>query len=119
MSFRSLSRSPMKALRMPTRMMSDQQELRTYVGFSVYKGKCAMQVKPIPPTFKATDKSMTIARDGSFFLEFAPSTGTGTREYDWTRKTSFSLSPLECAEITRLNEKGAVEFVHDPNQNCK
>lgn len=120
MSFRSITRSPaFKTVRSTAvRMISDDSEVRTYAHFNVFKGKMAINVKPIPPTFKATEKSRTVSREGSLFFEFAP-VGASPREYDWTKKATFSMSAIECGEICRLKEGQSAEFMHDPNNNSK
>ena len=76
---------------------------RTFVDFSIYKSKSALSVKLVKPTFEdrssRPDDYETFRRNS---LEFAPS--IGTRKYDWTRKGSFMLSPIEAAELAnRLN----------------
>lgn len=74
-----------------------------------------MGLKVIPPTFvKTSDKARSVSRSGVILLEFAP-VGAGPREYDWSRKASFSLSPTECGEILAMDQSKGVEFFHDPN----
>ena len=92
---------------------------RTFVDFSIYKSKSALSVKLVKPTFETDHQGRTIMkRSGGILLEFAPS--IGTRKYDWTRKGSFMLSPIEAAELAnRLNPSRQsiaqkVEFFHDP-----
>ena len=118
MSFRSMSRVPTSVLRSGTRMMSEEQEFRTFAGFNIYKGKGAINIVPIPPTFSVTDRSQSVHRAGALLLEFAPA-GSGPREYDWTKKATFSLSATECGEIARLKEGVATEFTHDPGASSK
>eukprot|EP00598_Pedospumella_elongata_P000313 CAMPEP_0184969594 /NCGR_PEP_ID=MMETSP1098-20130426/2305_1 /TAXON_ID=89044 /ORGANISM="Spumella elongata, Strain CCAP 955/1" /LENGTH=166 /DNA_ID=CAMNT_0027491377 /DNA_START=127 /DNA_END=627 /DNA_ORIENTATION=+ len=96
--------------------MSEEQEFRTFAGFNIYKGKGAINVVPIPPTFSVTERSQSVHRAGALLLEFAPA-GSSPREYDWTKKATFSLSATECGEIARLKEGVATEFTHDPGAN--
>jgi hypothetical protein len=119
MSFRSITRSPaLQISRSNVRMMSDAPDFKTFVQYNVYKGKTAINVKPIAPSFKVTDKSRSIAREGALFFEFAP-VGAGPRDYDWTKKATFSMSVNECGEVCRMKEGASAEFLHDPNNNCK
>jgi hypothetical protein len=91
---------------------------KLYSSFGVYKGKGAFAIKPISPSYSAAGQNVKISREGTLLFEFAPS-GAGPREYDWTKKASFSLGATECAEIARLKEGSSVEFLHDPNAGCK
>lgn len=112
-SFRSTVRSPTNAMR-SMRMISDEQEFRTYASYGVYKGKGALNVKPIPPTYQVKEKSQSVVKEGALLFEFAPA-GANPREYDWSKKIMFSLSANECGEFLRHNEPTNVEFMHDPN----
>ena len=87
---------------------------RTYVGYSIYKGKAALNIKPLPPTFKAGKSGRSIDREGALYLEFAPS-GAGPREYNWNQKVAFSLDVTECGKLLTLENEKNVEFLHDPN----
>ena len=102
------------------RMMSDSSKLRVNAVYGIYKGKCAMTVKVIPPNFEAlpSGRSRVVSRNGVLFFEFAPF-GSQPREYDWTRKATFSLGVTELGEIVRLKETATVEFMHDPNAGSK
>lgn len=98
---------------------SSSNNNRTFVDFSIYKSKAALSVKLVKPTFETDQQGRTIMkRSGGILLEFAPA--IGTRKYDWTRKGSFMLSPIEAAELAnRLNPSRPsiaqkVEFFHDP-----
>lgn len=93
--------------------MSDSG-VRTYSSFSVYKGKCALTVKVIPPTFSMISPTgRRVDRDGTMLFEFAP-VGNAAREYDWNRKSTFSLSPTECGEFLAMDVSTGVDFFHDP-----
>lgn len=59
--------------------------------FDVYKGKAAVQFKPIGCTFAEVDSgNLEMKRKGVLLLELANS--TGARSYDWANKISFALS---------------------------
>lgn len=100
------------------RMVSGEGERNTYAGYSIYKGKGALYVKPIPPTFTASGNSQKVDRNGALLFEFAPS-GKGPKEYDWTKKATFSLSVSECGEVLRAKDIPSAEFLHDPGANSK
>lgn len=119
-SFRSLPHVPVSANKrsVSLRMTSDDQELRTYAGYNVYKGKGAINIKPIPPSFKINGKSQVVDRDGALLFEFAP-IGNGPREYDWTKKAGFSMSVGECGEMMRAKDGVTTEFLHDPGAGSK
>ena len=90
-------------------------DLRTFVRFPIYKGKCALCVRPIPPTFAPVGPSTrNMVREGGILLELAPS--SGVRVYDWTKKTSFLLDATECGAVVSMDTKqDTLEFFHDPN----
>jgi hypothetical protein len=90
-------------------------DTRTFTSYVVYKGKGAMGLKVIPPTFSSSGvKARSVSRTGAILLEFAP-VGASPREYDWTKKATFSLSPTECGEILAMDIAKGVDFFHDPN----
>lgn len=124
MSFRSFTRVPKAVLRTSVRMMSDAENApRTYVDYTLFKSKGALSIKPIPATVKTEGNVRTIARDGTLLFEFAPaasaSASAGNREFDWTKKLSFSLSPTELGEIVRMKDTDTVSLVHNPNLGGK
>ena len=85
--------------------------------YTVFKGKGAMAVKVVKPTWERVPSSnaLKIARRGTVLLEFANS--TGEREYDWTNKEAFALNVVECADIMVAVESGQEkQFYHDPNK---
>lgn len=95
--------------------LSPSSNERTFSSYVVYKGKAAMSLKVIPPTFTTTGaKARTVSRTGAILLEFAP-VGDSPREYDWSKKATFSLSPTECGEILAMEIAKGVDFFHDPN----
>jgi hypothetical protein len=116
MSFRTITRSPLKAFHVPLRMMSDQQETRTYVGYTLYKSKSALKVQPVPATLKIENGYRTVAREGTLLFEFAPG---ANKNYDWSNKVLFALSATECGELVRIKDSDTVSFVHSPNAMSK
>ena len=61
-------------------------------------------------------------RDGAVLFEFAlPKLGAvkDSREYDWNKKSSFSLSATECGDILCMDTTEGKEFLHDPNMGSK
>eukprot|EP01031_Cornospumella_fuschlensis_P026182 gene26182-31615_t len=87
-------------------------EARYYPSYSVYKGKAAMSVKYVPPSF-SSGATRRVEREGSIFLEFAP-IGSKPREYDWTKKQVFSLTATETGEFIDMDYTKGIEFYHDP-----
>lgn len=90
-------------------------EMRTFAGYSIYKSKTALNIKPVGPTFNQLNKnSRTINREGSLFLEFAP-IGQTPREYNWGAKSVFSLNAGEVGSFLAMDPVKGIEFTHDPN----
>lgn len=88
-------------------------EGRRYTGYNIYKGKGAIAIRVIPPTWSQQgSKSFVLSREGGLLFEFAPSTGT-QREYDWSKKANFFLDVTECGEVLNRGATGC-DFVHDP-----
>eukprot|EP00595_Chromulina_sp_UTEXLB2642_P003019 CAMPEP_0196761150 /NCGR_PEP_ID=MMETSP1095-20130614/294_1 /TAXON_ID=96789 ORGANISM="Chromulina nebulosa, Strain UTEXLB2642" /NCGR_SAMPLE_ID=MMETSP1095 /ASSEMBLY_ACC=CAM_ASM_000446 /LENGTH=195 /DNA_ID=CAMNT_0042110315 /DNA_START=127 /DNA_END=714 /DNA_ORIENTATION=+ len=99
--------------------MTTNEAIRTYASYVIYKGKAALSVKVIPPSYSSlSSHSRIISREGGLLLEFAP-VGSIPREYDWTKKTTFLLDATECGDILSIHQQksNSVEFVHDPNAN--
>ena len=97
---------------------------RTFAQYSIYKGKGAIAIKPIPPTYTtAASGSQVLSREGALFFEVAP-IGSKPREYDWSKKETFSLCATECGDILHgLHSRGSnsdhIEFFHDPSMGGK
>lgn len=90
------------------------QDQRTYGSYNIYKGRAAVSVKPIAPTFKTLSKaSRTVAREGALFFEFAP-IGNAPKVYDWTQKIAISLDVTECGALLAMDPAVGLEFSHDP-----
>lgn len=91
-------------------------DVRSFVRYPIYKGKCALCVRPIPPTFApVSPTTRNLAREGGILLEFAPT--SGVRAYDWTKKTSFLLDATECGAVVMMDttKQENLDFFHDPN----
>jgi hypothetical protein len=89
----------------------------SFVEFSVYKGRAAMQIKPIPPSWRSSGSSgaRAIEREGVILVEAAPA--HTLRQYDWSRKVTFALNILEIGKLlARSSGQAEVNFVHDPNK---
>jgi len=87
---------------------------RVYTSYDVFKGKSAMNVKVISPTFTQSTNGgpLTLKKAGALLLECAPG---AARSYDWSKKLAMALSVTEMAEILAFtSEAGSLEFVHDP-----
>lgn len=87
---------------------------KTFVSYNVYKGKAALCIKPVSPTFTAmAGGNRVLSRDGGLLIEAAPL--TGTREYDWSKKSAFLLDPSELGQILHFHESKGNElnFLHD------
>lgn len=100
---------------------SNQRAISKY---AVYKGKAAMQMGLIGPTWKFGPKGNGLAildREGVVLLEFASSNsggnGVGDRSYDWSSKVNFALKATELGNF--LDEKTlnkGFELFHDPGK---
>ncbi|KAK3264778.1 Single-stranded DNA-binding protein why1, chloroplastic [Cymbomonas tetramitiformis] len=90
------------------------QEKPVFVNFHIYKGKGAIAVGAIKPKFAHTQGgAQMLEKPGCMLLEFAPA--IGERQYDWSKKQTFSLSPVEAGDIME-NAKEGCQFYHDPNK---
>ena len=66
---------------------------RVYGRFTIFKGKAALDVGPIPPTFKAAGvDAAAVERPGVLLLGFTPA--EGERGYAWGNKQLFSMTVL-------------------------
>jgi hypothetical protein len=104
--------------------MSSQSEGKTlFTSYTVYKGKAALSIKPIAPTFQAVGNNQKLAREGSLLLEFAPAGGNGMatnqREYDWSKKQFFALNLAEMGDLISFDKTKGFELFHDPNLGGK
>lgn len=91
-----------------------------YTSFTVYKGKGAVSLKLIKPTWERASNGAAIRVDraGTVLLEFAAS--SGERQYDWENKGVIGLSAVECGEVLEaLEARREASFFHDPNKSAR
>ncbi|GMN56478.1 hypothetical protein TIFTF001_025606 [Ficus carica] len=82
--------------------------------YTVYKGKAALSVAPILPTFTKLDSGLHVVdRRGVVMLKFIPA--IGERKYDWEKKQVFALNPTEVGSLISLGSSDSCEFFHDPS----
>lgn len=85
-----------------------------FTSYAIYKGKAALSMKPIPPTFTTSDTSRIMKKSGGMLIELAPA--VGAKVYDWKAKSTFVLDVNECGQILdRVSQNEGTEFLHDPN----
>lgn len=86
------------------------------VQYDIYKGRSAIQFKPIMPTYRtAADGNLEMARRGCMLLELANS--NGKRSYAWSEKISFAMSITELSQMFLTNavlSGQVVDLFHDP-----
>ncbi|XVF63488.1 hypothetical protein PTKIN_Ptkin09bG0090600 [Pterospermum kingtungense] len=89
---------------------------RVFAPYTVYKGKAALSVSPLLPTFSKIDSasaSLRVDRQGSMMLTFWPA--VGERKYDWEKRQKFALSPTEVGSLISMGPHDGSEFFHDPS----
>ncbi|XWS22009.1 hypothetical protein CRYUN_Cryun30bG0106900 [Craigia yunnanensis] len=89
---------------------------RVFAPYTVYKGKAALSVSPLLPTFCKIDSgsaSLKVDRSGSMMLTFWPA--VGERKYDWEKRQKFALSPTEVGSLISMGVQDVSEFFHDPS----
>ncbi|XP_008803798.1 single-stranded DNA-binding protein WHY2, mitochondrial-like [Phoenix dactylifera] len=87
---------------------------KTYADFSIFKGKAALTVSPVLPTFSRLDSgSSKVDRRGVVLLKFMPA--IGQRKYDPEKKQLFALSATEIGCLISLGPAESCEFFHDPS----
>ncbi|KAJ9145908.1 hypothetical protein P3X46_028236 [Hevea brasiliensis] len=87
---------------------------RIYAPYSVFKGKAALSVQPVPPTFTKLDSgNVKVERRGIMMLTFMPA--MGERKYDYEKRQHFALSATEVGSLISLGPKDSSEFFHDPS----
>lgn len=87
---------------------------RIFAPYSIYKGKAAVSVDPILPTFTKMDSGhFRVERKGCILLTFWPA--VGERKYDWGKKQVFALSATEVGSLISMGSKDSSEFFHDPS----
>eukprot|EP00898_Chlorokybus_atmophyticus_P007640 jgi/Chlat1/7878/Chrsp66S07310 len=96
-----------------------QQQRRVFNGWTVYKGRGALAVKAIKPSWTRVDSEagagFSLDREGALLLEFA--SAAAPQKYDWAKKQTFALSTSEMAELSAASlANTGVQFYHDPNK---
>ncbi|KAF2297239.1 hypothetical protein GH714_019850 [Hevea brasiliensis] len=87
---------------------------RIYAPYCVFKGKAALSVEPVPPTFtKLNSGNVRVERRGIMMLTFMPA--IGERKYDYEKRQHFALSATEVGSLISLGPKDSSEFFHDPS----
>lgn len=86
--------------------------------YAIYKGKGALQVSLIPPTYTIrqirNEETAFISKNGSVLFEVAP--GVGKKEWDWEKKITFALGLPDIGTILASDE---VSLLHDNNGTIK
>lgn len=86
------------------------------VQYDIYKGRSAIQFKPIMPTYRqAADGNLELSRRGCMLLELANS--NGKRSYAWSEKITFAMSITELSQLFLTNavlSGQVVDLFHDP-----
>ncbi|CAK7356767.1 unnamed protein product [Dovyalis caffra] len=87
---------------------------RIFAPYSVFKGKAALSVEPVLPTFlKFGSGNFRVDRRGSMMLTFLPA--VGERKYDYEKRQKFALSATELGSLISMGPKDSSEFFHDPS----
>ncbi|KAJ7973569.1 Single-stranded DNA-binding protein WHY2, mitochondrial [Quillaja saponaria] len=87
---------------------------RIFAPYTVYKGKAALSLTPVLPTFTKLDSgSVVLDRRGVVMMRFWPS--IGERKYDWEKRQLFALSATEVGSLISLGPRDSCEFFHDPS----
>ncbi|KAJ6415940.1 hypothetical protein OIU84_004684 [Salix udensis] len=87
---------------------------RVFAPYSVFKGKAALSVEPVLPTFsKFGSGNLRVDRRGSMMLTFLPA--IGERKYDHEKRQKFALSATEVGSLLSMGPKDSCEFFHDPS----
>lgn len=96
---------------------AENRRVNIYADYTVYKGRGAMSLKLIKPSWEKTaaGSGLRVGRNGTLLLEFAAS--KGEREYDWESKEMFGLSAVECGEILEaVSANREQSLFHDPGK---
>ncbi|XP_048138095.1 single-stranded DNA-binding protein WHY2, mitochondrial [Rhodamnia argentea] len=88
---------------------------RIFAPYCVYKGKAALSLSPVLPTFSKLESGagLKVDRHGVMMLRFWPA--IGERKYDWEKRQLFALSATEIGSLISLGSKDSCEFFHDPS----
>jgi len=109
--------SPYSSSSQSPSQQSDLAKINVYTAYTVYKGRGAMSMKLIKPTWEriSTGSGIRVSREGTVLLEFAQT--KGDRVYDWETKGTFAMNAVECGDILDAAETGTERsFFHDPNK---
>ncbi|CAL9122552.1 unnamed protein product [Musa textilis] len=97
----------------PPSAPTGSSSVRRKAEYALYKGKAALSVSPILPTFREVDPGVSrVYKKGCVILTFWPA--IGQRKYDWQKKQAFALSPTEVGSLIGLGSAESCEFFHDP-----
>ncbi|KAI3962153.1 hypothetical protein MKW98_005784, partial [Papaver atlanticum] len=94
---------------------SDGDSGKVFVDYTIFKGKGALNMSPIPPKFSQLQSGggMKIDRKGAMMLNFFPA--VGPKKYDWQNRQGFALSVTEIGALISLGPSESAEFFHDPS----
>jgi hypothetical protein len=94
---------------------TEDREPITFASYVIYKGKGAVSIKAIPPTFApAGNSGLSVSREGGILFEFASS--ISQRQYDWQKKITFLADATECGDILiKCENNHGFDYFHDPN----
>ncbi|KAL6629128.1 hypothetical protein ACP70R_028893 [Stipagrostis hirtigluma subsp. patula] len=92
----------------------DENPGKKFASYTVFKGKAALSVHPILPSFcRIESGGSRVNKNGSVMLTFFPA--VGQRKYDYAKKQLFALSPTEVGSLISLGPAESCEFFHDPS----
>ncbi|KAK9833571.1 hypothetical protein WJX81_007431 [Elliptochloris bilobata] len=98
-----------------------QTTARAFANFTIYKGKAALALRVIKPSWQRTvDGDFRLAKAGGVLLELAPAVGgtgnqPGERRYNWSEgKQTFALSAVELGTLIDPPPEGIKDLFHDP-----
>ncbi|CAD5179745.1 unnamed protein product [Musa acuminata subsp. malaccensis] len=103
-----------KCIDLPPFSPTGSSSVRRKAEYALYKGKAALSVSPVLPTFREVDSGVSrVYKKGCVILTFWPA--VGVRKYDWQKKQAFALSPTEVGSLIGLGPAESCEFFHDPS----
>ncbi|KAG7985170.1 hypothetical protein I3843_03G011600 [Carya illinoinensis] len=87
---------------------------RIFASYSVFKGKAALSVTPVLPTFTKLDSgSLVVDRRGVMMFKFLPA--IGERKYDNEKRQMIALSVTEVGSLISLGPQDSCDIFHDPS----
>ncbi|KAI3986494.1 hypothetical protein MKX01_037776 [Papaver californicum] len=94
--------------------VSDGDSGKIFVDYTIFKGKGALNMSPIPPKFRQLQSGgVRIDRKGAMMLNFFPA--VGPKKYDWQNRQGIALSVTEIGALISLGPSESAEFFHDPS----